>query len=589
MQRNIFRNKNFLVTGGSLLILFFSLSIIYALVQRTSWVSDDWYGSRVAHESLTAPVYSHYAPGSITIWRFFSKLGMSRTLWSLFVVVSIFLIWLGTQLLVGLYKESTWIAHLSLIPLFSGFGTYSLLYAAKGESSLPGAILFIWSTYFLHRGIHKDKAFGSFAFSSILSFTSFFFWETNLLFPLFSLLSIFFLVGIHVLKDVRVKFFLLVTIFSWSTYFALYLGSGAGSAEVKSEFGTTLKMTLNLLGRMFLPIFGGWPFRTYRSELLSPFAMASQNGWWSLFGLVISLTIFLLLVLILGRRFIFVLMGFLTLVIFYFLPIARERGGIFGDAIFRDFRYTSDLIGPIIIGVSTVLIGLKKTQKTLNMDIVSTSTTGKKISKIFLSSCATVALLGAISTSISSYEIYRTSFANKIPTYLKQLDEGIQELANCEDCVLLDSVLPGFFGTVGIPWNTVNNLQVSRGKGDYSQWKIGNKPHVATLDGNIKSAKLTIQRLVAIAPNSSDCLAGLEISRRPQDQSNLWTARVEIFSSMNQEATLQVNTVKTAIKLEKGKNIFWYQSFAGADIAVVKTEGSSGFACLKSLESGIIE
>ena len=97
---------------------------IFLLLQQTSWVADDWYGARVSRESLTAPVYSHYVPAAIATWRFLSLLGMDRTLWSLFVVLSIFLIWLGMRKMSELYIANTWLPFVSLVPICSAFGTY---------------------------------------------------------------------------------------------------------------------------------------------------------------------------------------------------------------------------------------------------------------------------------------------------------------------------------------------------------------------------------------------------------------------------------------------------------------------------------
>jgi hypothetical protein len=563
---------------------------IFLLLQQTSWVADDWYGARVSRESVTAPVYSHYVPASITTWRVISLLGMDRTYWSLFVVLSIFLIWLGMRKMTELYIANTWLPFVSLLPICSAFGTYSVLYAAKGESSLPGATLFVWSTYLLHKGVRDRQGYFQIALSILLAFLSFFFWEANLLFPMFSLLSLFYTSGLSTLRDNRVKSFLLTTIFSWATYLALYSASGAGSNEVKSQLMKTFTTTINFVMKMFLPIFGGWPFWGQRNEFMSPFPMASSDQWRVSVGAVVAILLFSCLIAIIGKRFFAYLILFTCLVGVYFLPISRERGGMFGEAIFTDFRYTSDLIGPVMIGLLVTLISVNTSFKREWLADSKNSIVTKSKVKYLLLTTTVIASLGGLTTSIANYEIYRTSYASDTPKFLDQLDKSMTNFKECKGCVLLDSLLPPSFGTIGAPWRTVKNVLVARGMNRSDLMMSGSNAKMISLDGELVEGEITRFRLSTENKGLNECSNGMSVTRELVSPNELWTSKIEISSLRQQKLIVQVNTVAQPVALEAGLNVIWFQSFAGTDTVVINPimPNEPLNACLLSLVSGAL-
>jgi hypothetical protein len=448
----------------------------------------------------------------------------------------------------------------------------------------------VWSTYLLHKGVRERQGYFHIALSILLAFLSFFFWEANLLFPMFSLLSLFYASGLSTLRDNRVKSFLLTTIFSWSTYLALYSASNAGSDEVKSQLMKTFTTTITFVMKMFLPIFGGWPFWGQRNEFMSPFSMAPSEQWKVLIGSVVAILLFSCLIAVLGKRFFAYLLLFTCLVGIYFLPIARERGQMFGEAIYSDFRYTSDLIGPVMIGLLVTLISIKKgSNRGLRADSKNSIVTKSKV-KYLLLTAAVVASLGGLATSVASYEIYRTSYAADTPKFLDQLDESMTNFEDCKGCVLLDSLLPGSFGTIGAPWRTVKNVLVARGMNRSDLMMSGSNAKMISLSGELVDGEITRFRLSTENKGPNECSNGMSVTRELVSPDELWTSKIEISSFRQQKLIVQVNTVAQPVALEAGLNVIWFQSFAGSDTVVINPIAPNEplNACLLSLVSGAL-
>jgi hypothetical protein len=558
-----------------LLVGVFFTSCLAVFGSQTNWVSDDWYGSRVSLESVTSPVYSHYAPGAMAVWRVFAALKMERHYWAIFLIFNILIIWVALMKFLDLYSVKTAWGVVLFPALGSSFGIYSIVYAAKGESSLPGVSFCLLGTYFLHKYL-RERTEGISGFFAVTFFViSLFFWETNLLFPAFAVVSYFLLNKVS-----RTVFYRLVMVataygFGLATFLALYFSAGAGSLEKKLGLVDSAQNAVLMVYKVALPSMVGWPFVPRRGPNLSPFAFAPQSQLLIFFTLLV-LTAFVIMC---GRRFfhfkeIVCLASFVFLTWVYFLPISRNRFGLFGEAIFTDFRYLSDLLGPVLIVVTTIIIQISVRRQ--EKDLAPMRFRAWRY--MFLG----IVLTGCFANGIVSLYIYGTSSSAQVKTFLENADESVAQLKHCQSCVLLDAPLPDFFGTVGIPWNTVSNIMYVRGNRKPGFW-LGETAFMYLSDGRVSEFAFDRYRLSDDRPRS-ECSGGVTIERNPVDGSNLWTARLVVESSRLQLMKVQFNNDIKEILLSAGSTTIWHQSYSGVDTAII---GASYPACIRSLTTGL--
>jgi hypothetical protein len=564
-----------LLRNVPLLVGVFLTSSIAIFASQTNWVSDDWYGSRVSLESVTSPVYSHYAPGAMTVWRVFAALKMERHFWAIFLILNILIMWFALVKLLALYSvKSAW--GIVLFPaLGSSFGIYSIVYAAKGESSLPGVSFCLLGTYLLHKYL-RERTEGISGFLAVILFVvSLFFWETNLLFPAFAVVSYFLLNKVG-----RTEFYRLVMVgtaygFGLATFLALYFSAGAGSLEKKLGLVDSAQNAALMVYKVALPSMVGWPFVPRRGPNLSPFAFAPQSQL-LIFSALLALTAFVILC---GRRFFhykeaICLASFVFLTWVYFLPISRNRFGLFGETIFMDFRYLSDLLGPVLIAVTSIIIRINVWRQ----EKESAPMRYRVWRNIFLG----IVLTGCLTNGMVSLYIYGTSSSARVKTFLENADEGVAQINNCGSCVLLDAPLPDFFGTVGAPWNTVGNIMYVRGNRKPGFW-LGEAAFMYLSTGKVSEFAFDRYRSSVDQPRS-ECSGGVTTERKPVDGLNLWTARLVIENSRLQLVKVQFNNDIKEILLSPGSTTIWHQSYSGVDTAIVD---STFPACIRSLTTGL--
>ena len=542
---------------------------------QTNWVSDDWYGSRVSLESATKPVYSHYAPGAMAVWRAFVFTKMDRNYWALFLLLNIFILWFALAKFLKLYAtKAKW--SLILFPaLSSSFGIYSLVYAAKGESSLPGASLCLLGTYFLHKYL-RDKDDGlSGCIAVVLFVAALYFWETNLLFPAFAVVSYFMLNKVGRSEFYRLAMVILAYGFGLTTFLALYFSAGAGSLEKKIGLLESSRHALRMLYRLLLPSVVGWPFIPKRGPNLSPFVFAPESQSLTIVALLILMVIAILYGKHLLRiKVVICITAFTLLAWVYFLPISRNRSGLFGETIFLDFRYLSDLIAPFIVVVATLIIRVT----TIDEPKKQGGSPFADLRFVILG----LVLTGSLLNGVVSLYIYGTSSSAPVKTFLENADKGASKLKNCPECVLLDAPLPDFFGTVGVPWNSVANIMYVRGGRKPGFW-VGKSAFTYLGDGRIKRFNFN-QYHSEVKPPSTECSAGVTTLRGQVAGLNLWTARLVVESPRRQLVKVQFNNDIKSIELMPGLTTIWHQNFSGVDTAIVEADAPT---CIRSLTTGL--
>jgi hypothetical protein len=263
---------------------------------------------------------------------------------------------------------------------------------------------------------------------------------------------------------------------------------------------------------------------------------------------------------------------------------------MFGQEILKDFRYTSDLIGPVMIGLLVTLISINTSFKRESLVDSKKSIVAKSKVKYLLLTAAVIASLGGLATSVASYETYRTSYASDTPKFLDQLDKSMTNFKECKGCVLLDSLLPGSFGTIGAPWRTVKNVLVARGMNRSDLMMSGSNAKMISLSGDLVEGEITRFRLSTENKGLNECSNGMSVTRELVSPNELWTSKIEISSLRQQKLIVQVNTVAQPVALEAGLNVIWFQSFAGTDTVVINpiTPNEPLNACLLSLVSGAL-